>query len=72
MVLRTTLDVADEFQDQLLAVPDRVTADANGGIVFEKIDGHQVEVVHVWGDGAVEYMKFTGTQLILRQPISGR
>lgn len=70
-ILRIALDVAEEYRDaNLIAAPDRVVPDANGGIVFETQDGPILEVVHIWDDGSVEYMKFAGSQLVQRQPLS--
>jgi len=71
-IIRLALDVAETYKNsRLIAAPERIVPDPNGGIVFETQDGQVLEVVHIWDDGAVEYMKFDGARLIRRQPLWG-
>ncbi|MEZ6086446.1 MAG: hypothetical protein R3C05_00105 [Pirellulaceae bacterium] len=68
-ILRLSLDLAEKYRDAGLSAPNSVVPDPNGGIVFERQEGSTSEVLHVWDDGSVEYMRFLGTQLVERQPI---
>jgi hypothetical protein len=61
--------LAEKFRDEGLPVPDRIVPDPNGGIVFERREGDVSEVIHVWDNGSVEYIRFHGTQLAERQPV---
>lgn len=67
-IVRLSLDLADSCMESDLAAPDRIVPDPNGGIVFERREGNVSEVLHVWDDGSVEYMKFDGAQMIDRGP----
>ena len=67
-IIRLSLDLAESCMESGLAPPDRIVPDPNGGIVFERREGNVSEVLHVWDDGSVEYMKFDGAQLVDRGP----
>ncbi len=58
------------FAKRDFQLPDSIVPDPNGGIVFERREGKVSEVLHVWDDGSAEYMRFRGTQLVERQPLS--
>lgn len=62
-IVRLSLDLAERFREEGFPSPDRIVPDPNGGIVFERREGNVSEVLHVWDDGSVEYMRFHGTQL---------
>ncbi len=68
-IIRLAMDWAENFRDNGKAAPNSVLPDPNGGIVFERREGNVSEVVHVWDDGAVEYMRFEGTHLVERSPV---
>jgi hypothetical protein len=65
-IMRLALDYAEALRDQGFLPPDRITADANGGVVFERQRGDFSEIFHVWDDGSVELQQFNGTTLINR------
>jgi hypothetical protein len=67
-ILRLSLDLAESCMEDNLAPPNRIVPDPNGGIVFERRDGDTSEVLHVWDDGSIEFMKFEGTKLVDRGP----
>lgn len=67
-IVRLSLDLAERFREGGFPAPDRIVPDPNGGIVFERREGDVSEVLHIWDDGSVEYMRFHGTQLAERQP----
>ncbi len=67
-IVRLSLDLAERFREKGFPAPDRIVPDPNGGIVFERHEGDVSEVLHVWDDGSVEYMRFRATQLVERQP----
>lgn len=63
-IIRLALDLAEKYRDLgIIAAPDRVVPDPNGGIVFEKTNGELLEAIHIWDDGTVEYMAFDGAHL---------
>jgi len=68
-IIRLSLDLAERFCEEGFPPPDSIVPDPNGGIAFERREGHVSEVLHVWDDGSVEYMRFHGTQLVERQPL---
>jgi len=68
-ILRLSMDLAERLRDEGVAAPDSVVPDPNGGIVFERRDGDVSEVIHIWDDGSVEYMRFLGTHLVVRSPV---
>ena len=68
-ISRLSLDLAERFCEEGLPAPDSIVPDPNGGVVFERREGDVSEVLHVWDDGSVEYMRFHGTQLAERQPL---
>lgn len=68
-IIRLSMDWAENYRDKGLPAPDRVAPDPNGGIVFERREGNVSEVVHVWEDGTIEYMRFEGTHLVERSPV---
>lgn len=68
-IIRLAMDWAENFRDKGFPAPDSVAPDPNGGIVFERREGNVSEVVHVWDDWAVEYMRFEGTHLVERSPV---
>jgi hypothetical protein len=68
-ILGLAIDVAERFRDQGYPAPDSVVPDPNGGIVFERRENGSSEVVHVWDDGHVEYMRFEGTRLVSRETL---
>jgi len=67
-IIRLSMDLAERCMESGFAPPNRVVPDPNGGIVFERRDGDESEVLHVWDDGSVEYMRFQGTHLVKREP----
>lgn len=67
-IIRLSLDLAEDCRDQGLPVPDSIVPDPNGGVVFERREGNESEVLHVWDDKTVEYMRFHGTRLVERWP----
>ena len=66
MIIRLSLDFAEECRDFNWPAPTGIVADPNGGIVFELNEGELSEVFHVWEDGSIEYMEFHGAQLVVR------
>ncbi len=68
-ILEIAMSIATAFRDAGYAPPDSVVPDANEGIVFQLRRGEQTEKIHVWGDGEIEYIRFSGTKIIDRQPI---
>jgi hypothetical protein len=68
-ILRLVLDYAEKFRDEGLSSPDRVVADANGGVVFERRTDEISEVFHFWDDGTLEYQVFCDTVLIERRTL---
>lgn len=68
-VLELAMDLATSFRDSGYPPPNSVVPDANEGIVFQLRCGEQTEKIHVWGDGEVEYIRFSGTKIIDRRPI---
>jgi hypothetical protein len=68
-IIRLSMDLAELYRDQGLPAPDIVVVDPNGGIVFERREGSVTELLHVWEDGAVEYMRLDGTRLSERTPV---
>ena len=69
-VVRIAMDIAERVRDAGMPPPGSVTVDSNGGIVFERRDGEEAEVIHVWDDQTVDFLKFRGSQLIFRSPLS--
>ena len=70
-ILGLAIHVAERFRDQGDPAPDSVVPDPNGGIVFERRENGSSEVVHIWDDGHVEYMRFEGTRLVDRETLLG-
>lgn len=68
-VLRIAMDIAEQIRDADMP-PAKVTVDPNGGIVFEWREGDEAEVIHIWDDQTVDNLKFRGSQLIFRRPLS--
>jgi hypothetical protein len=68
-IIGLAIAVAERFRDQGDAAPDSVVPDPNGGIVFERRENGSSEVVHIWDDGHVEYMRFEGTRLVSRETL---
>ncbi len=68
-IIRLSLDLAERFREEALPAPDSIVPDPNGGVVFERREDEVSEVLHIWDDGSVEYMRFRGTQLVERQPL---
>jgi hypothetical protein len=66
--IRLSMDLAEALRDEGRPAPDRVVVDPNGSIVFERREGTVAEVLHVWEDGSVEYMRFEGARLVERGP----
>jgi hypothetical protein len=67
-IIRLSMDMAESFRDEGRPAPDSVVVDPNGGIVFERREGNVSEVLHVWEDRTVEYMRFEGARLVERGP----
>jgi len=67
--IQRAIMAATKFRDAGYVAPDSVVPDASGGIVFERRENDVSEVIHVWDDGAIEYQRFNGTQLIHRRPL---
>jgi hypothetical protein len=59
--------LVEAYRDQGCPAPDSVVLDPNGGIVFERREQDISEVLHLWEDGATEYLLFRGTQLVQRR-----
>ncbi len=68
-IIALAIAVAERYRDQGYAAPDSVVPDPNGGIVFERRENGSSEVIHVWDDGHVEYMRFEGTRLVARETL---
>jgi hypothetical protein len=68
-IVRLAIAVAERFRDQGDPAPNSVVPDPNGGIVFERRENGSSEVVHIWDDGHVEYMRFEGTRLVARETL---
>lgn len=64
--IQLAINLAQALSDARIPPPDSVILDPNGGIVFERREHDVSEVFHVWDDGAVEYQRFRGTQLVER------
>lgn len=68
-ILELAMSFAKCFRDAGLVPPHRVVPDADRGVVFEARRGTLAEKIHIWSDGEVEYLLFSGSQLIERRPI---
>jgi hypothetical protein len=68
-IIGLAIAVAEWFRDQGDPAPDSVVPDPNGGIVFERRENGSSEVVQIWDDGHVEYMRFEGTRLVARETL---
>ena len=69
---RKTIHLAYEhvlkpFRDNGRVPPSHVVPDANGGIVFELRNNDVFESIRVQADGHVEYCRFCGGRLVVRQ-----
>ncbi len=56
-------EVAAVYRNAGSPPPQRVCADASGGIVFERATGHLFQAIHVRRDGRVELATFDNTRL---------
>lgn len=71
-IVTVSLNLAERFMAAGFPPPDGIVPDPNGGIVFERREDHVSEVLHVWDDGSVEYMRYHGTRLAERQLLASR
>lgn len=69
MILRLSIDLAEQLRDKGLPAPDRIVPDPNGGIVFERRRNELLELIHIWEDGTTEYQQFRGANLVVRCPL---
>lgn len=69
-VLRIAMDIAEKFRDADAPPPAKVIVDANGGIVFERREADEAQVIHIWDDQTVDFLKFRGSQLVSRYPLT--
>lgn len=68
-VIQKAINLARRWSESDTAPPDRIVPDPNGGIVFERKEGSTSEVIHIWDDGDIEYLRFDGTNLVERRPM---
>ncbi|MCO6043300.1 hypothetical protein NG895_05220 [Aeoliella sp. ICT_H6.2] len=66
--IRLAFDYAETLRDRGLLPPTCIVPDGSGGIVFERRQGNESEVVHIWDDGSVEFQQFDGAKLVCREP----
>lgn len=67
MIIRSALDLSEEYQRLGYPPPTSVVPDPNGGIVFELATGSESQVMHLWNDGTAEFLRFSGSQLLERR-----
>ena len=69
-IIRLAIDFAERWRDEGRVPPDQIIPDPNGGIIFERKDGQITEAMHVWDDGQIEYFRFRGTKLEIRNVLT--
>lgn len=52
--------------ERINLTPDSVSADPNGGIVFEYDREDYSESIHIWDDGIIEHFVFRNCELVSR------
>lgn len=69
-IVRLATDYAEKFRDEGCPPPASIVPDANGGVVFERRQNGDSEVVHFWDDGIIELLLFCGSRLIWRRELA--
>jgi hypothetical protein len=66
-IVSLALRHAQKYRDNDWPPPHRIVPDGDGGIVFEVRNGSLSEKIHLWDDGEVDYICFSGAKLVERR-----
>jgi hypothetical protein len=71
VILMSAIGIAKMMiNEPLFPAPQFVISDPNGGIVFQRSEGNTTEVIQIWDDEVIEYIRFQGTQVKERSILS--